>query len=233
MGDLLLWEQRITRVFSRRGRRPRRPAQYGACFAYSPRRMRTMLVPPHGPPRASAPTRKLKNAAKEGVEMDNLPKRKRMRLSCYDYSSPGAYFVTICTHEKRCILSDITVGADALGGPRVALTSVGKIVEKCVLSTDNIPGIHVDKFVIMPNHIHLILAVEAVAGPPRASAPTMAAVPNAVSALKHLVNREVGTNIWQRSYHDHVIRGENDYREIWNYIETNPARWRDDCFYTE
>ena len=70
-------------------------------------------------------------------------------------------------------------------------------------------------------------------GPTWASAPTAASVPNAVSALKRLVNRETGENIWQRSYHDHVIRGERDYLEIWNYIDTNPARWREDCFYEE
>ncbi len=165
--------------------------------------------------------------------MNDLPERKRLRLEQYDYSTPGAYFITICTYEKRCILSDIRVGADALGGPDVALTDTGRIVEKYVLSTDNIPGIHVDKYVIMPNHIHLLLTVEAVDGPPGASAPTMAAVPSAISALKRLVNRELGTNIWQRSYHDHVIRGEPDYREVWNYIDSNPLRWREDCFYAE
>ena len=62
--------------------------------------------------------------------------------------------------------------------------------------------------------------------------PTRAVVPNVISALKRLVNREAGTNIWQRSYHDHVIRGEADYREIWTYIDTNPARWGEDCYYS-
>lgn len=70
-------------------------------------------------------------------------------------------------------------------------------------------------------------------GPPRASAPIMATIPDAISALKRLVDRELGENIWQSSYHDHVIRNDNDYREIWNYINTNPARWHEDCFYTE
>ena len=60
----------------------------------------------------------------------DLPKRKQIRLRDYDYSAPGAYFVTICTHDRRCILSDTAVGADALGGPQVALTETGKIVEK-------------------------------------------------------------------------------------------------------
>ena len=160
-------------------------------------------------------------------------KRKRIRLETYDYSTPGAYFITICTREKRCILSKITVGADALGGPRAILTNAGRIVEKYILSTNKIPDIRVDKYVIMPNHIHMILFVEQIDGPPRASAPTMASIPNAVSALKRLVNRELGENIWQRSFHDHVIRNENDYGKIWEYIDTNPARWDMDCFYTE
>ena len=159
-----------------------------------------------------------------------LPKRKQNRLPEWDYSAPGAYFITICTQKKRCILSNIIVGADALGGPSVVLTDVGRIAEKYIRSTDNIPGIRVDKYVIMPNHIHLILIVDRTDGPPRASAPTMAAIPDAVSSLKRLVNREWGTNIWQRSYHDHVIRNENDYRIIWEYIDTNPAKWAEDCY---
>ena len=161
----------------------------------------------------------------------DLPQRKALRLKAYDYSTPGAYFVTICTHERRCILSSITVGADALGGPQVKLTETGRIVEKYILTTENIPGIHIDKYVIMPNHVHLILVVDRVSGPPRASAPTMAAVPNAVSALKRLVNREIGGNIWQRSYHEHVIRNEKDYREIWTYIDENPAKWAEDRYF--
>ena len=165
--------------------------------------------------------------------MNDLPERKRLRLEQYDYSSPGAYFVTFCTKDRQCILSDITVGADALGGPRVALTDKGRIVEKYILSTDNIPGMHVDKYVIMPNHVHLLLSVDPGNGPPGASAPTMAIVPDAISALKRLVNRALGENIWQRSYHDHVIRNDSDYREIWNYIDTNPAKWHEDCFFAE
>ena len=138
--------------------------------------------------------------------------------------------MTICTKEKKCILSSITVGADAPGGPCIALTKTGRIVEKYILSTENIPGIHIDKYVIMPNHIHLLLTVDETIGPPRASAPTMKAIPNAVSSLKRLVNREVGENIWQRSYHDHIIRDESDYLKIAQYIENNPAKWGDDCY---
>ena len=162
-----------------------------------------------------------------------LPKRKAIRLPEYDYSSPGAYFVTICTHDRRCILSRITVGADAPGGPSLKLTDTGKIVEQYILSTDRMAGFHVDNYVIMPNHIHMLLRIDSEEaspehGPPRASAPT---VSDAVGALKRLVNRRLGQDIWQRSFHEHVVRNENDYREIWNYIDGNPAKWAEDRYY--
>ena len=164
-----------------------------------------------------------------------LPKRKPIRLPAYDYSSPGAYFVTICTHDRRCLLSRITVGADALGGPSLQWTDTGKIVEQYILSTYRMPGFRLDKYVVMPNHIHMILRIDSDAaspdsGPPRASAPT---VSDAVGALKRLVNRSLGKNIWQRSFHEHVIRNENDYREIWEYIDANPAKWAEDRYFEQ
>ena len=161
------------------------------------------------------------------------PKRKQNRIPEYDYSSPGAYFVTICTQDRRCILSNITVGADALGGPRVELTSIGRIVEKHLLSTGRIKGLCVEKYVIMPNHVHMILVIENEDRPPGASAPTGASIPDAIGAWKRLVHRELGEKIFQRSYHDHVIRNEEDWREIWDYIDTNPARWAEDRYYFE
>ena len=168
----------------------------------------------------------------------DFPKRKQVRLAAYDYSAPGAYFVTVCTQDRRCILSHITVGADALGGPNLILTETGEIVEEVILSTEHIDGLHVDKYVIMPNHIHLILRIDGVfdkenGGPPRASAPTYATIPSAIGVLKRLVHREAGQTVFQRSYHEHVIRGEADYREIWEYIDTNPAKWAEDRYYTE
>ena len=155
-----------------------------------------------------------------------FPKRKPMRLPDYDYSSPGIYFITICTKNRSCILSTITVGADALGGPCLQLTDAGKVVEQYILTADRMTGFHVDKYVIMPNHIHMILWVES--GPPRASAPT---VSDAIGALKRLVNRRLGHDIWQRSFHEHVIRNEQDYREIWEYIDANPVKWAEDRYY--
>ena len=110
------------------------------------------------------------------ISTTELPKRKPIRLQDYDYSRPGAYFITICTKDRRSILSNITVGADALGGPCLKLTDTGKVVEQHILSTERMIGFCVDKYVIMPNHIHMILSIDSEAaspdnGPPRSPWP--------------------------------------------------------------
>ncbi len=138
--------------------------------------------------------------------------------------------MTICTEGRRHILSEITVGCGALDAPQVKLTHIGKIVEKYIVSTSNIKNVNVEKYIIMPNHIHMIIVVNN-NGTPRASSPTNAVIPQVVSALKRLSNREIGHNIFQRSYHDHIIRNQKDYAEIWEYIENNPARWAEDIYY--
>ena len=97
-------------------------------------------------------------------------------------------------------------------------------------------NISIEKYVIMPNHIHLIIKIvnESNIGMSQAPYPTAnAIIPKFISLLKRYCNREFGNNIFQRSFHDHIIRGENDYLKIWNYIDTNPQKWNEDCFYTE
>ena len=162
----------------------------------------------------------------------DLPKRKPTRLPEFDYCTPGAYFITICTQEKRCILASI-VGGGALDAPQVRLTQTGQIVEKHILSGNKIPNIIVDKYVIMPNHIHLLLMVTEVNGTSKAPSPTNATIPHFVSTFKRFCHRDAGIKIFQRSYHDHVIRGDADYLKIWEYIENNPKQWELDCFYVE
>ena len=162
-----------------------------------------------------------------------FPKRKQNRLNKFDYSSNGAYFITICVKDMKCILSTISVGDDALGVPKNNLTNKGEIVDKYIKSAERIPGVYIDKYVVMPNHIHIILRIDRENGSPGASTPTKQLVPEAVGALKRLVSRETGENIFQRSYHDHIIRNKNDYDKIWKYIDTNPLKWADDCFYVK
>ena len=154
------------------------------------------------------------------------PERKPNRLCEYDYSTQGAYFVTLCTQDRKKILSNI-VGGGALDAPVLTLTKIGEIAQKYILSSNQIPGVSVDKFLIMPDHIHLIIQInERVSiGTSRAPSPTNMAIPHFVSTFKRFCHREVGATIFQRSYYDHVIRNEQDYNEIWEYIENNPKKW--------
>ena len=161
-----------------------------------------------------------------------LPKRKPTRLKEFDYSQNGYYFITICTKDRKRILSKI-VGE---GSPLPKLTLHGEIIQKYILSIpQKYPNVNFDKYVIMPNHIHIILCIKN--GGRGDPSPT---VSNVVGWLKYNVTREIneicgviGTPIFQRSFHDHIIRGEKDYIEICKYIENNPAKWLEDKFYTE
>ena len=164
-----------------------------------------------------------------------LPQRKQNRLANFDYSTEGAYFITICTHHRRKILSRI-VGGDVPDAPqKIELYPGGKIADKYIKQlSDFYDGVCVEKYVIMPNHIHLILSVFE-NGTSRTSSPTRqhSAVSRFVSTLKRFCNKECGFPIWQRSFHDHVIRDGKDYNEIAAYIEGNPLNWENDCFFNE
>ena len=165
----------------------------------------------------------------EEAEIMDLPNRKKNRLLEYDYSQNGAYFITICTENRKCLLSRI-VGA-TIGRPSQSdLTSNGKIVEQAIYQISNhYKMVKVEKYVIMPNHVHLLLMINQTSGRPMV-APTISTV---IQQMKGYVTKKIGRNIWQKSFHDHVIRGERDYLMIWEYIDTNPAKWEQDCFYTE
>ena len=160
-----------------------------------------------------------------------LPKRRPTRLRTYSYSNVGYYFITICAENKEKLFGNI-VGGSALDAPMVQLTEIGKAIDDHVQSTNRIPGVVVDKYVIMPNHVHMIIEINETddrIGNDRANE----MVPHVIGTLKRLVNRKAGKNVFQLSYHDHVIRGERDYQKIWSYIDDNPRRWKDDCFFMD
>ena len=164
----------------------------------------------------------------------DLPKRKPNRLPGYDYSAPGVYFITICTQNRKPLLSEI-VGGGVLDAPRVRLTKCGEIADAQIKAMQAFyENISLDRYVIMPNHVHLLLTVLPV-GPSGTPAPTKArqnsTVAGFVSTFKRFCNRDCGQSLFQRSYHDHIVRGEADYQEIVRYIAENPARWQEDCFY--
>ena len=181
-----------------------------------------------------------------------FPKRKPTRLKKYDYSQNGYYFVTICTHNKKHIFGNI-VGqgsipsqcegnvakrqretASVRGAPaEINLSECGKIAESEITNLENrYKHVKIDKYVIMPNHIHAIIIIDkytAGASP----CPTLSEV---ICSFKSITTRKCHNinpdqKIWQTSFHDHIIRGEDDYFEIWEYIDGNPAKWTEDCYY--
>lgn len=167
-----------------------------------------------------------------------MSKRKQNRIPDYDYSQNGAYFLTICTNDRKPLLSDI-VGDDAL----IVLKPYGEIAEQWIrMITEKYPQVSVDKYVIMPDHIHMIFRIDSVGETFRLPynnamqrdgtgnpSPT---VGNIMGWYKYQVSKQInqlrniaGEKVFQRSYYDHVIRNQQDYEEIMAYIENNPKRW--------
>lgn len=162
------------------------------------------------------------------MENKNFPKRKPTRLKYYDYSQPGAYFVTICTKDKINILSEINIGEGLCALPKYKLTTAGLIVDetiKYVIESDN--SVNIEKYVIMPNHIHMIIALNDTGGD---GTPPLHKI---VGEIKSYTTKRYGRKLWQRSFHDHIIRGKDDYLKIWEYIDNNIQKWELDCFYTQ
>ena len=167
------------------------------------------------------------------MQVDNekeFPKRKRNRLENYDYSSCGAYFITVCTLERQnCFWKN--VGAIIDRPQDVELSTYGKMVDQAIKNIPSAyPALSLESYVIMPNHIHLLLRVCADEYGRPLVAPTMSRV---VKQLKGVVSKQAGISIWQKSFHDHIIRNREDYEEHLRYIYENPMRWCYDELYAE
>ncbi len=170
----------------------------------------------------------------------DLPKRRPARLKDYDYSSPGAYFVTICTQDRRCVFSDIIVGA-IHESPVLKLKKYGIIANSVIKQLNNRFNIEIPKYVIMPNHIHLLIVItdsEILRAIRESPLRGRSLIDKTVGYMKMNISKEIhkfnpSEKLWQRSFHDHIIRNQKDYDMIWEYIDTNVIRWEKDCFYTE
>ncbi len=162
-----------------------------------------------------------------------LTSRKLNRLKKFDYGGNGAYFVTICVQGKHEMLWQSHVGAiiNRPHEPNI-LSGYGLIAENAISNISQYyPCIIVDKYVIMPNHIHMILAVhrhEDSSGR-LIIAPTISTV---IQQFKRYVSKQFGFSLWQKSFHDHIIRDEQEYEMIWDYIDQNPLIWAEDCYFT-
>ena len=183
------------------------------------------------------------------MENDKFPKRKINRLKSWNYSNNGGYFITICTDNRKHILSKICVGDAHFLCKRVSpsgltasppfpvpqLTKTGQIVDDYIKNINlKYSCVTVNEYIIMPNHIHLLLFIDNNGtGNP---SPT---VGNIIGWFKYNTTKSVneeyksaGNKLWQRSYYDHIIRDEKDYMEKLNYILSNPLKWIDDEYYS-
>ena len=144
--------------------------------------------------------------------------RKSPRIPNYDYSNSNYYFITLCTHEHCCIF-----------GKPGELNPLGNIVQRDLLSIQKYyPGVRIDKFVVMPNHVHAIIVLE--------NGFINPSISKIVGLYKTGVTKQLrkmrpDIQVWQRSFYDHIIRNQKSYEEIWTYIDNNPLKWEMDKLY--
>ena len=173
--------------------------------------------------------------------MNALPKRKNLRLKDYDYASEGAYFVTFCAKNRTYVFWE-DVGANIVR-PQTALplSAIGKIVDNKIQLIETIyRGVSVDKYCIMPDHIHMLIVLtnhelEHVAETGEQCSPLQVAeikmtethnptISRIVKQLKGAVTKEIGHSIWQKSFVDRIIRSQSGYDAVWEYIHHNPVQ---------
>ena len=146
---------------------------------------------------------------------ENLPKRKNIRLRYYDYSEEGLYFITICTKNREQLLGEITEAN------QIKLTKVGTIVEKSIRNLERIySNITIDEYVVMPNHIHIIIII---------NEKNDLTISRIINQYKGGITKKIGYSIWQKLFYEHIIRNENEYYKIKQYIQSNIATWKEDC----
>ena len=160
-----------------------------------------------------------------------LTKRKPNRLKNFDYSKNGAYFVTICAKSRFELFGTIDVGAAFC---RPQLSETGELIEAEIKRLSNIyEGVSVDCYIIMPNHVHMIIVIHGEIGYRKIgrqnAAPTISQM---INQWKRAISIKNGFSPWQKSFHDHIIRNEDEYSRIAKYIENNPATWESDCHFS-
>ncbi len=154
--------------------------------------------------------------------------RRPNRKKGHDYSQNGVYFLTICIDGKKCILSRIVPSGSETIPPSLQLSDIGNTVENELIRLgQTYPSLRVDHYVVMPNHVHLLLSLD----DPDQDAAGRVTIANAVNQFKGAVTKKLGFRIWQKGYHDHIIRDERDYERRWRYIDDNPRRWEEDSEY--
>ena len=144
-------------------------------------------------------------------------KRKNPRLKEYNYALGGYYFITICTEHKNHCFGEIV--------EKMQLNEIGKLAQGNIEKLEAIYNtIKIDKFVVMPNYIHIILIIDK---------ETNLTISRIIKQYKEWITKTIKKSIWQKSFYDHIIRNEKDYYRIWKYIEENELKWSLDKYYSE
>lgn len=146
--------------------------------------------------------------------MDNFT-RKSNRLKNYDYSNNGIYFITVCVKNMERLFGYVDMENNM-----VILNDDGKRVDFYIQKIDE-----VDNYIIMPNHIHFIICLD--------KDRNNKSIQRIISGFKRAVSMDFGYSPWQKSFHDHIIKSDEEYANIWNYVENNANKWKDDCFYRD
>jgi putative transposase len=162
-----------------------------------------------------------------------LPQRKSVRLRRYDYSREGAYFVTICTHQRAHLFGSITYDEMALNAwGEIAATTWEKIPQ-------HFSQVMLPAFVVMPNHVHGIVVFN-MTNLPTTTKTTRQTLGTVIGQYKSTVTRQIKQlpdppdhPLWQRSFHEHIIRNQKSFDAIFAYVNTNPARWAEDRYGSE
>ena len=147
--------------------------------------------------------------------------RRSCRLKNYDYTQVGTYFITICTWSKECIFGSVIQN-------EVNLTEAGEIALVTWQTLSNrFPNIVPDTFIVMPNHVHGILAISE--QDEKISLSTVVQAYKSIAGI--VINRCLGRSsrpVWQRNYYEHIVRDDESLHHIREYILMNPAKWQDD-----
>lgn len=147
--------------------------------------------------------------------------RKSTRIPNFDYSCENYYFVTICTHEKECLFAN-----------QNQLNEFGRIAQEDMRSlASHYNYVVVDNFIVMPNHVHAIIQIHGSRQKKNDLNMIVGSYKAGVSRKIHKLQPDL--MIWQRSFHDHVIRNQQEYEKIWQYIQFNWQKWEQDCFYSK
>jgi REP element-mobilizing transposase RayT len=163
---------------------------------------------------------------------DNVDRQRRsIRWAHYDYSQEGAYFLTLCVHDRACLFGAVVDGA-------MRFNELGALVASEWLRTATIrPQVALDEFVAMPNHFHAIIAIEDSRrgvlpyAHPRFRSPSQSlgsivrGFKSATTTLVNSMRNSPGTPVWQRNFYEHVIRNESELSRIREYIANNPHQW--------